>query len=449
MYRLRNSVRNYAWGSETALSELLQTTPSGKPEAELWIGAHPDAPSVLVRDAQRGPESLDSVIEYDGERMLGTAREQFGHLPFLMKVLCAAQPLSIQVHPTREQAIAGFARENAAGVPRDAAERNYKDTNHKPEMIFALTKFEALCGFAPLQQTASLLEAWAKYLESQQELSSDTTTLPIINASTSVTEIVNGDRAVDQAKALAGLLLDADSEEDALRDTFTLILKGGTGVRALASTAPLLANAPADTVPARLKELATIAKIHPSDPGLVVSLMLNRITLNPGETIYLPAGNVHAYLHGTGVEVMASSDNVLRGGLTAKHIDLRELVSTVNFQVVDVPHVEAHLTDLGQELYQPPFEEFQLQRIELSPTETPSGGDVVLAQSGPAVLLVTRGSLLLESPTSTLELNVGDSAFIPAAETPVVVRSAGPEGGTAFATTVSEAHGFELLDSNS
>lgn len=438
MYRLQNTVRNYAWGSETALAELLNTTPSGQPEAELWIGAHPDAPSVVLRDEPRSSQPLDAVIEDDGERMLGSAREQFGHLPFLMKVLCAAQPLSIQVHPTREQAIAGFARENEAGVPRDAAHRNYKDDNHKPEMIFALTRFEALCGFAPLQESASLFCAWASYLESQQVLSSDTTTLPVINANTDITEIVNGDRAVDQAKALAGLLLESETEEEALRDTFTLILKGGTGVRALAATAPLLASAP-DTVPARLKELSKIAELHPADPGLVVSLLLNRISLQPGETIYLPAGNVHAYLQGTGVEVMASSDNVLRGGLTAKHIDLRELVSTVNFHVAEVPHVEAHLTDLGQELYQPPFVEFQLQRIELSPTETPSGGDVVLAQSGPAVVLVTRGSLLLESPTSTLELKVGESAFVPASESPVVVRSAGPDGGTAFATTVSEA----------
>ncbi|APF40509.1 mannose-6-phosphate isomerase, class I [Neomicrococcus aestuarii] len=438
MYRLKNTVREYAWGSETALSELLKRPASGRPEAELWIGAHPDAPSVVLREDSRGPEALDSVIEDDAEGMLGSASDQFGTLPFLMKILCAAQPLSIQVHPTREQAQAGFERENEAGVPQDAANRNYKDANHKPEMIFALTRFEALCGFAPRRETAHLLEAWAKFLETQQELSMDTTTLPVISATSTVPEPVNGDRAVDQARALAGLLLDSESEEDALRDTFTLILKGGSGVRSLAATAPLLASA-GDHVPDRLRELTEIAKIHPGDPGLVVSLMLNRITLMPGETIYLPAGNVHAYLRGTGVEVMASSDNVLRGGLTAKHIDLRELVSTVTFQESQVPHVEAHLTDLGQELYQPPFEEFQLQRIELSPTETPSGGDVVLAQSGPAVVLVTRGSLRLESPTSTLELHVGDSAFIPASESPVVVRSAGPAGGTAFATTVSEA----------
>ncbi|GAB2890711.1 mannose-6-phosphate isomerase, class I [Neomicrococcus lactis] len=438
MYRLQNSVRNYAWGSETALAEILHTTPSGKPEAELWIGAHPDAPSVVLSEGARAGQPLDAAIEDDAERMLGSAREQFGHLPFLMKLLCAAQPLSIQVHPTQEQAQAGFAREDAAGIPRDAANRNYKDANHKPEMIFALTRFDALCGFAPVRETAELFEAWATFLETQQALSLDTTTIPILNAATSRDEIVNADRAVDQARSLAGLLVGSDSDENALQDTFSLILKGGTGVRALASTAPLLASAGAK-LPARLVELAEIAKIHPGDPGLVVSLLLNRVSLMPGETIYLPAGNVHAYLRGTGVEVMASSDNVLRGGLTAKHIDLNELVSTVNFSVVDVPHVEAHLTDLGQELYQPPFDEFQLQRIELSPTEMPSGGDVVLAQSGPAVVLVTRGSLLLQSPTSTLELKVGESAFVPAAESPVVIRSAGPEGGTAFATTVSEA----------
>jgi mannose-6-phosphate isomerase len=198
-------------------------------------------------------------------------------------------------------------------------------------------------------------------------------------------------------------------------------------VAALLSGAPL---APHET------ELATVISLnekYPGDPGVLISLLLNRISLEPGESVYLPAGNVHAYLHGLGVEVMASSDNVLRGGLTPKFVDVPELLRTIDFQPVAVPMLPAERTVMDQELFRPPFEEFQLQRIELAP----DGGPVPLAQSGAAVVIVVAGDIYLDSPKGDLKLSRGGSAFLAAAEAPVNVHAVAgsTEPALAFAVT--------------
>ena len=396
MYEIENVLRDYAWGSTTAIASLLGRQESGRPEAELWIGAHPDSPSVahVPEDGTRSP--LDALISSDPQHYLGAESiSAFGpRLPFLAKILAAAQPLSLQVHPSLDQAREGFARENEGGLDPHAPNRNYKDDNHKPEMIFALTPFEALCGFRRAAETRKILQHVAGSFPDGQ-----------------------------QPPAIVRALLDdlAGPDEGAgLRRAFERLITGGQGVAEETAlvVAALLSGAPLEPYQAELGTVISLNEKYPGDPGVLISLLLNRISLKPGEAVYLPAGNVHAYLHGLGVEVMASSDNVLRGGLTPKHVDVPELQRTIDFRPVAVPMLEAEKTVLDQELFRPPFKEFQLQRIELGP----DSGPVPLAQAGAAVVIVVAGAVYLDSPKGDLQLSRGGSAFIPAAEAPINVH---------------------------
>ena len=426
MYELENVLRPYAWGSPTAIAELLGRPASGGPEAELWIGAHPDSPSVALTPAAGGagrhaPEAhdggrlaLDTLIAGDPEHCLGSASvATFGpRLPFLLKVLAAETPLSLQVHPTLDQAREGFAREEAAGVDSAAPERNYKDAFHKPEMIFALTPFEALCGFRPAAESRAVFVHVAACF----------------------------DLAGLELPPLVPLLLEDLAQPDepaALRSAFERLIAGGEDVSHATAmiVAALVSGAPMGPHVAELTTVVNLNNDYPGDPGVLISLLLNRISLAPGEAVYLPAGNVHAYLHGLGIEVMASSDNVLRGGLTPKFVDVPELLKTVAFEAVAVPMLAAETTMLGQEIFRPPFREFQLQRIELAPGAEP----VPLAQSGAAVVIVTGGSVRLDSPKGELRLERGASAFLPAAEAPVNVHAVSGATGPALAFAVTTA----------
>ncbi|CCQ47001.1 mannose-6-phosphate isomerase, class I [Pseudarthrobacter siccitolerans] len=417
MYEIENVLRDYAWGSTTAIAALLGRPESGRPEAELWIGAHPDSPSVARVPEDGTPTALDALISRDPEHFLGAdSVARFGpRLPFLAKVLAAAQPLSLQVHPSLEQARAGFARENAEGLAADAPNRNYRDDNHKPEMIFALTPFEALCGFRPAARTREILQHVAAAF----------------------------DAAEGEAPALVGALLEdlgAADESAGLRAAFERLITGGSSVAGDTAlvVAALLSGAPLAPYETELATVISLNEKYPGDPGVLISLLLNRISLQPGEAVYLPAGNVHAYLHGLGVEVMASSDNVLRGGLTPKFIDVPELLRTIDFQPVAVPMLPAERTVMDQELFRPPFEEFQLQRIELAP----DAGPVPLAQSGAAVVIVVAGDIYLDSPRGDLRLSRGGSAFLAAAEAPVNVHpvAGSRERALAFAVTTGLPH---------
>ncbi|KRE70490.1 mannose-6-phosphate isomerase, class I [Arthrobacter sp. Soil762] len=413
MYEIENVLRDYAWGSTTAIAGLLGRPESGRPEAELWIGAHPGAPSMARRvDGSVAP--LDALIAEDPEHFLGgESVAEFGpRLPFLTKILAAALPLSLQVHPSIDQAKAGFARENAEGIAPDAAHRNYRDDNHKPEMIFALTPFEALCGFrAPASARKILLHVAACF-----DLV-ETGVPPLL------VELLE--------------VLENPDEGAGLRSAFERLITGSEDVSHTTAmvAAALISGAPLAPYQAELSTVISLNEKYPGDPGVLISLLLNRISLAPGEAVYLPAGNVHAYLHGLGVEVMASSDNVLRGGLTPKYVDVPELLRTIEFLPVSVPMLTPEFSGLGQELYQPPFREFQLQRIELAPGAEP----VPLAQAGAVVVIVVAGSVYLDSPKGDLQLARGGSAFLPAAEAPVNVHPvAGAESpAVAFAVTTS------------
>ncbi|MFJ9855468.1 mannose-6-phosphate isomerase, class I [Streptomyces sp. NPDC101150] len=396
MDRLANTVRPYAWGSTTAIPELLGVEPTGAPQAELWMGAHPGAPSRIDRGA--GPVSLAEAIDAAPDAELGEATVRaFGpRLPFLLKLLAAGSPLSLQVHPDLTQAKEGFADEERRGVPRDAAHRNYKDANHKPELICALTPFDGLCGFRHPDRAADLLEGLG----------------------------------VDDLKPYVDILR-ASPEESALREVLTAVLTAehdaiaGTVERAAAAADRLGAQAGeyADDYAA----YAAIAHHYPGDPGVIAAMLLNHVRLQPGEALFLGAGIPHAYLSGLGVELMANSDNVLRCGLTPKHVDVPELLCIVRFEAGDPGVLRPEAVD-GEEVYETPIDEFRLSRFALAPGAAPRPLD----SRTPQVLLCTAGTVQLAGDaTPGLTLAPGESAFAPAGER---ITAAGD--GTLFRATV-------------
>ncbi|MHA4819538.1 mannose-6-phosphate isomerase, class I [Streptomyces aculeolatus] len=380
MDRLNNTVRPYAWGSVTAIPELLGTDPTDEPQAELWMGAHPGAPSRLDRGA--GPVPLDQVIDGDPEGELGPAAvARFGpRLPYLLKVLAAAAPLSLQVHPDLAQARAGHRDEEERGVPADAPHRNYKDANHKPELICALTLFEGLCGFRPAAGAADLLDGLG----------------------------------VDGLKPYADALR-AQPEEDALREVFAGVLRADRDelaptVEAAGRAAEKLGTT-ATPYAADYAAYGALARSWPGDPGVIAAFLLNVVRLQPGEALFLGAGVPHAYLDGVGVEIMANSDNVLRCGLTPKHVDVPELLKIVSF----TPGAPEVLRAGPDGRYAVPVDDFRLHRHDLDEgpvtvTATADGG-------APQILLCTDGSAELTNAAGEhLALHRGESAFVPAAD---------------------------------
>ncbi|MGG2462642.1 mannose-6-phosphate isomerase, class I [Streptomyces sp. RGM 3693] len=383
MDRLVNTVRPYAWGSTTALPDLLGVAPTGEPQAEMWLGAHPGAPSRL--DRGHGPVSLADVIAADPEAELGadTVRAFGPRLPFLFKVLAAGAPLSLQVHPDRAQAEAGYADEEARGVPHDAPHRNYKDAHHKPELICALTPFDGLCGFRHPDQAAELLEGLD----------------------------------VGDLKPYVDILR-ASPEESALREVLTAVL--GAEPHAIAETVERAATAAAHLAPKggphteAYEALATLAHHYPGDPGVLAAALLNHVRLQPGEALFLGAGIPHAYLSGLGVELMANSDNVLRCGLTPKHVDVPELLRVVRFAPRDAGVLRPEDVD-GEEVYDTPVDEFRLSRFALAPGAAPRP----LPARTPQILLCTAGAVHLTSDRGTtrdLTLTPGTAVFAPAGE---------------------------------
>lgn len=384
-------IRHYAWGSRTALAELLGVEPDGEPAAELWLGAHPGAPS-------RAPDhdtTLDALIAAEPEQLLGTATvARFGpRLPFLLKVLAIDTALSLQVHPTLAQARAGFAAEEAAGIASDAPERNYRDGNHKPELLCALTRFIALCGFRPPARTLALIDG-----------------LPI---------------AVGTALADVRADLAKPDESAALRAAFTRLLTLGepersgiieavvSGCRSVVTEyAPLHSWADGPVGAARVVDLC--ASDFPGDVGAVVSLLLNPVVLSPGEAIYLGAGNVHSYLRGTGVEIMANSDNVLRCGLTPKHIDVPELLKIADFSPLTEPRWPDEGLGFGRD-FRVPVADFALHSADLDAYRKPGqpNGSCATGDAGkPYLVLCVSGAVAVESGRTTVDLRPGRAAFV-------------------------------------
>lgn len=382
MQKLINSVQNYAWGSKTALTELYGiANPQQQPMAELWMGAHPKSSSQVV-DANGQTVSLRDVIEKHKSTLLGDAvAERFGELPFLFKVLCAAQPLSIQVHPNKRNSETGFARENAAGIPLDAAERNYKDPNHKPELVFALTPFLAMNAFREFSEIVSLLQ-------------------PVAGAHTAIAHFLETPNAERLSELFAGLLN----------------MQGEEKSRALAILKAALENQQGEP----WQTIRLIAEFYPDDSGLFSPLLLNVVKLNPGEAMFLFAETPHAYLQGVALEVMANSDNVLRAGLTPKYIDIPELVANVRFDAKPANQLLTTPEKNGAELDFPiPVDDFAFSLHDLSAQETP------VAQQSAAILFCVEGEAVLSKGEQRLVLKPGESAFISAAESPIMVSGVG------------------------
>jgi mannose-6-phosphate isomerase len=380
--RLRNTIRDYAWGSRTAIPELTGVEPDGRPQAELWMGAHESAPSVLPSG-----DSLYDAVSARPSDVLGeeTAERFEGRFPFLAKLLAAAQPLSIQAHPSREQAIDGYARDEADGIPRDAADRNYKDAWPKPEILIALEPFDALVGFRPLEATVALLDAL---------------------------------RPVG-FEELTDLLRDGK-----LREAFTQFMSSDRdSIRPLvAALAEACTSYAGEAFALERETITRLCEDFPDDPGVLAALLLNRVRLERFEAVYLPAGNVHAYLRGLGFEVMANSDNVLRGGLTSKHVDVPELVSVVDFEPLAGLVLTATPVADGVSAYETGCEYFAVHRVELD------GDERTLDGVGPRIICCVAGTVDALGKGSAVTLSTGQSAFAAGPEGPCILRGS----GTAF-----------------
>lgn len=375
MQQLEGAIRKYDWGSTSSIPSLLGCAEDGKPWAELWLGAHPSAPSVVGES--RTP--LDELIAADPAAQLGTAvTDRFGSLPFLFKVLAAAAPLSLQAHPSVPQAEAGYAREDAAGIPIDAPNRSFRDRFHKPELICALTDFHALCGFRDPVATLDVLATI------------DTAALDPIRDRLAVFSDVDG----------LGPLLEY------------LLTLPATDAAALVAPVVAACGVPGSDRHADVRAMAAaLGERYPGDAGVVTALLLNLVHLKPGEALFLGAGSLHAYLGGTGVEIMANSDNVLRGGLTTKHIDIPTLLEVVDARPIE-PVVQRPALVRGIASYDTPVPEFLLDRLDLDGSAT---------VSGPAILLCIDGAV----DAGSFSLERGEAAWLPAGDGIVELRGRG------------------------
>lgn len=389
MELIEGVVRHYDWGSFTAIPELLGRPGTGEPWAEMWFGAHPAAPAMVGARA----EPLDRMIAADPVAALGPAvASRYGRLPFLLKVLAASAPLSLQAHPSAEHAEAGFAREEAMGIPRDAPQRMFRDRSAKPELICALSPFEALCGFRDPGRTAALLET----LDAPE---------------------------LDQLRSrLDGL--PGSHMRELLRWLLTLEPAASVAMADAAVDACLSASDDEDEWSGAKSAVAEIGARHPGDAAVAAALLLNHVVLAPGEALFLGPGCLHAYLGGTAVELMADSDNVVRGGLTSKHVDPAALLEIVD-ATVEVPVQRPQPVD-GIVAYRTPVAEFSLWRLDVGDTSSAVG----LPAEGPSVLLCTDGCV----EAGGLTLDRGSAAWVAAASPPVLLEGR----GTVFCAAVGD-----------
>jgi mannose-6-phosphate isomerase len=386
---LKNTIQEYAWGSTSAIADLLGLkNPENKPQAELWMGAHWKAPSLVQHKDHWVP--LTDLIQKNPKAILGhkVAEDFNDQLPYLFKVLAAAKPLSIQAHPDLQQAREGFQRENAQKIPRDAPHRNYLDDNHKPECICALTRFWALSRFRRIPTILDYLEKLnLRQLRDQcTEFGRQPTSAGLKRFYTALMSL-DPDRqkaAVDEALKSARRFADSDPVFDWIRK--------------------LAAN-------------------YPNDIGAISPIFLNLICLQPGQAIYLDAGELHAYLQGLGVELMANSDNVLRGGLTSKHVDVPELLRILKFEGNDIKLLEPQETIVNEFVYPCPVKEFALSAIKLksgalyqSPTERSI-----------EIIICTGGTLIITDLGKRIETQLpqGAAAVIPAVVKRYAIRGQG------------------------
>ena len=384
MDRLENPIRDYAWGSADDIPDFLGLPPDGTPHAELWMGAHPSAPSTVLRGGTATP--LPELIAEDPAGELGAVvLQRYGpRLPFLFKILGVARPLSLQVHPDKRHAEAAYAAEVSDG----AAERDYPDDNHKPELPCALRDgFEVLCGFRPVPDTLALLDELA------------------VPGLTAYRQLLAGSPGADGLRALVTDLLTEQADHTAViaavRESCARLAAGG-GRWAAACAA-----------------YANVADAYPADPGVLVALLMNYAALAEGDAVFVAAGVPHCYLHGFAAEIMASSDNVLRAGLTSKRVNVPELLRVLDFRPAPL-HVLRPVRDGDEETYPVPVGDFRLSRVR------PGADGVKLPDSLPQILLCTAGTVQLGAPDGAeLTLRQGQSAYLPASCAGIVATGPG------------------------
>ena len=393
-------------------------SPTPKREAEAWFGAHPGGPSEILAGPAGAEGSLPrDLAEAIAEDPAGQLGPNLAELPFLVKLLAADKALSIQAHPSKAQAEAGFAAENAAGVSAGDPARNYQDKNHKPELLVALTEFHALAGFRPVAQTVELLSEL-----DVPELAPQCETL-----AAALPGEEGGSAGITESAALREVLgtwlslspADAEKHVAALLERCEP-LSGEPGI--LGETA---------------RTVVELQRDYPSDPGILVALLLNRVSLRPGEAVFLAAGQLHAYLKGMGVEVMANSNNVLRGGLTAKHMDVAELLTILDASPLAEPRCEVIAGD-GQAPaeYRTAVADFRVRTLR-------PGASMVVEE--PAVVLAAGGELTVTSSTQELPVASGSAVWVGAADgrVSVIARGKGTRASefdaTAFIVTVGDA----------
>lgn len=382
--RLHPGVQHYAWGSTDFIPELLGAhNPNEAPYAELWMGAHPALPASVVVDGVEIP--LDKLIERAADQVLGpeVAQRFGGKLPYLFKVLSAACPLSIQAHPTKTRAEEGFSRENAAAVPIDAAGRNYKDDNHKPEILAALTDFYALRGFRPLEEIGQVL---AEVPELRQVMPDYRPTPECLK------------RLYERLMTLAHADVDSILEPLVLR------------LAAAASEKPF---SPDEWEYWVLQADREFSHDGHRDRGLFSIYLLNLVHLEPGEAVYLPAGILHAYLRGSGMELMANSNNVLRGGLTRKHVDVPELLTNVVFEGGPAEVIMPDTADRVESVYRTSASEFELHRIDVSPDQSFRSGAVENADIVIVIDADKSAQVTIRSASAALQMSKGNVVLVP------------------------------------
>jgi mannose-6-phosphate isomerase len=362
------AVRRYDWGSPTAVPELLGLPSDGTPWAELWLGDHPLAPARIV-DRADVTLRLDQVVRRDGPTVLGPDHARWGgRLPYMIKILGIAEPLSLQVHPDLARARAGYAREESAGLPLDAHGRSYKDPNHKPEMILALTEFEALVGFRPLVEVRAALKPLDAPL----------------------------------ARAMEGWL----TGPEPLRGAMTGLLAGDVGPTDIAGLVDACVRCRSvglgDVV--AYSVVRALARRYQGDPGVAVSLLLRHRVLAPGETMFVPTGTIHSYLRGVAVEILADSDNVLRAGLTPKYVDIAELLACTEYSYAAPVRPREARTGMVREIV-PPVADFRLADIRVA-------GPVELAWTGPRVCWALEGEVFASAGGHTRRLTPGEAVFV-------------------------------------
>lgn len=383
MYRLDNPVRRYPWGSTTLVQQLRGDPVDGRPAAEVWIGAHPDDPSVADGSGRRVP--LDALVAARPEAMLGRRVLAVAgpRLPYLAKILAAAHALSIQVHPTTAQAEEGFAAEESRGVGRDDPARTYRDRSHKPEVVYALTRFELLSGLREPEQAAKLV----------------------------------AELAVPALDPLVGLLRDGAPRSAHRAGLAWLLAQRPTG----AGWVDEVAAVARDGAGARpeLEVVRDLAARFPGDPALLAPLLLNYERLEPGQAIYTAPGTLHAYLGGMAVEVMAASDNVLRAGLTGKHVDVDQVLAVTDFSPRLAGFLRPVRLDPGSVEFVPPVPDFALRVVTARAGDRLAGPD-----DGPRVVVCVEGRVRVDAG-DTRRLGPGQAVFVPDVDGPLAVSGNG------------------------